>query len=539
MKNKSIFSIPLSHKRQMTMKRRFVLFSAIFFLLIVIFGNITFFALMGQNLNKIVKEEMIKSVGLERYKVEATINVEVAIVLKMANSPFIRRYFSSPEDSELKYLALDEINSYSEILTERTVFWVNNNDKIFYTNNNEPYTVNPDIPENYWYNMTLYETETYNFNINYNPDLDIINLWLNAPVFNDDSKPVGMVGTGVNLSYFINNTYNDYSGGGELFFFNKDLEITGARNIELINNKINLKNVISKNGSEIIVQINNLDDTDLLSFDLKNSNGVAVLGAIPSLNWYIMAVHEFNAGEYLHTGLSALFFVMLIIIFLVFLTFNIFVIKMMEPLYQIINGISQITDDLDIYNYGDISKKNEVETIGELVNLTIIDQLTGIYNRRFFIGNMKKIIRSLSRSEGKLSVLMIDVDFFKKYNDTYGHDMGDKCLKRIATALFRIISREDDFLARYGGEEFVVVLPNTTEEGAAQVAQEMLRAVYDCKIPHKGNENVGFITVSIGGTTGIVKYSHNVSTYVKCADAALYKSKQNGRNRYTFEKFDV
>jgi len=539
MKSKNIFSVPLSHKHQMTMKRKLVIFSIIFFMLIFVFGSITFFILMGQNLNKSVKEEMMKTVGLERYKIEAAVNAKIAIVLKMANSPFIRRYFSSPGDPALKQLALDEIDSYSEIFDDSTAFWVNDQDKIFYTDNNDPYQVNPDIPENYWYNMTLFNTKTYNFNINYNPNLDIINLWLNAPVFNDDYKPVGIVGIGVNLSNFVNNIYSNYSGNGELYFFNKDLEITGARNIDLINNKIILEKAISKTGDEIIAQIDNLNDTDLLYIDLKKSNGIAVLGVIPSLHWYITSVHEFSVIEYLHTGLSVLFFVMIIIIFSVFLIFNIFVIKMMQPLYQIINGISQITDDLDLYNSGDISKKTEIETLGELVNLTIIDQLTGIYNRRFFIGNMKKFIRSLSRSGGKLSVLMIDVDFFKKYNDTYGHDMGDKCLKKIATALSRIISREDDFLARYGGEEFVVVLPNTNEEGAAQVAKEMLKVVYDCKIPHKSYEEVGFITVSIGGTTGNVKYSHNVSAYVKCADAALYKSKKNGRNRYTFEIFDA
>jgi len=537
--NKNIFSIPFSQKHQMTMKRRFIIFSTIFFLLIFIFGSITFIILMGQNLNKNVKEELMKTVGLERYKMEATVNAKIAIVLNMANSPFIRRYFSSPDDPSLKQLALDEINSYSEILTERTTFWVNDQDKIFYTNSSAPYTVDPDVPENYWYNMTLYGTDIYNFNINYNPDLGIINLWLNAPVYNDDYKPVGIVGTGVNLSYFINNIYANYSGNGELYFFNKEMEITGARKFDLAKNKINIQKAIAKTGSEITAKINNLNDADLLVIDLKNTNGVAVLGAIPSLNWYITAVHEFSATEYLHTGLFALFLVMIIIIFSVFLIFNIFVIKLMKPLYQIINGISQITDDLDLYNSGDISNKTEVETIGELVNLTIIDQLTGIYNRRFFIGNMKKIIRYLSRSSGKLSVLMIDVDFFKKYNDTYGHDMGDKCLKKIATALSRILSREDDFLARYGGEEFVAVLPNTSEDGAAQVAQEMLKAIYDCKIPHKKNEDLGFVTVSIGGTTGIVEYSHNVSAYVKCADAALYKSKQNGRNRYTFETFDA
>jgi diguanylate cyclase (GGDEF)-like protein len=211
----------------------------------------------------------------------------------------------------------------------------------------------------------------------------------------------------------------------------------------------------------------------------------------------------------------------------------------MEPLYQIVNGFSQIAEDFDLDKPSETGNKNEIETIGELMSMTVTDQLTGIYNRRFFNGNMKKIIRSLSRADNKLSILMIDVDCFKKYNDTYGHDMGDKCLKEITAALSRIITREDDFLARYGGEEFVVVLPNTDENGALLIAEKLLNVVYQCNIPHEKSDAAGFVTISIGGTTGSVKHSQNASDYVKCADAALYKSKQNGRNRYTFESFNA
>jgi diguanylate cyclase (GGDEF)-like protein len=166
--------------------------------------------------------------------------------------------------------------------------------------------------------------------------------------------------------------------------------------------------------------------------------------------------------------------------------------------------------------------------------MTIIDQLTGIYNRRFMDGNLKKIIKSLSRTGGNLSVLMADIDFFKKYNDTYGHDMGDKCLKKIANVLVQCTTREDDFVARYGGEEFVVVLPNTDEDGAQRMADRILNRVRECGILHEKNEVADFATISIGGTTGIVKHSQNGSDYIKCADTALYQSKKNGRNRYTF-----
>ena len=164
------------------------------------------------------------------------------------------------------------------------------------------------------------------------------------------------------------------------------------------------------------------------------------------------------------------------------------------------------------------------------------DALTGIYNRRFFDKNMEHIISSLSRSGSLLSLLMIDIDFFKRYNDTYGHVEGDKCLKIVAQTLFRSITRADDFIARYGGEEFVLVLPNTDGYGARLIAEKLLENIRNCNIPHEQNDAANCLTISIGATTGKAAYTHSTDDFVKKADEMLYKSKQNGRNRYFFEQ---
>jgi len=164
------------------------------------------------------------------------------------------------------------------------------------------------------------------------------------------------------------------------------------------------------------------------------------------------------------------------------------------------------------------------------------DALTGIYNRRFFDASMKRTISSLSRSGSLLSLLMIDIDFFKRYNDTYGHIEGDKCLKIVAQALSQSITRIDDFVARYGGEEFVVVLPNTDEQGAQLIADKLLDCIRNCNVPHEQNNAADCLTISIGATTGKVEYMHKADDFVRKADEMLYKSKQNGRNRYFFEQ---
>jgi diguanylate cyclase (GGDEF)-like protein len=132
---------------------------------------------------------------------------------------------------------------------------------------------------------------------------------------------------------------------------------------------------------------------------------------------------------------------------------------------------------------------------------------------------------------------MIDIDFFKRYNDTYGHIEGDKCLKIVAQTLSQSITRADDFVVRYGGEEFVVVLPNTDGQGAQMISDKLLDNIRNCNIPHEQNDAADCLTISIGATTGKVSYTHKADDFVKKADELLYKSKQTGRNRITFGQF--
>ena len=163
-----------------------------------------------------------------------------------------------------------------------------------------------------------------------------------------------------------------------------------------------------------------------------------------------------------------------------------------------------------------------------------IDGLTNIHNRRYFDENLTRLIKTLSRSGGELSLMMMDIDHFKFYNDTYGHSEGDNCLRKIAQTLSASVTRKDDFIARYGGEEFAVVLPNTNEEGAKKIAEKLLESVRGCNIPHEKNAAAPYVTVSIGVTTGKAEHTQSNEAYIKKADEQLYISKQNGRNKYTF-----
>ena len=180
----------------------------------------------------------------------------------------------------------------------------------------------------------------------------------------------------------------------------------------------------------------------------------------------------------------------------------------------------------------DMTRVRELEAENEKI---FFDGLTGIYNRRFFDESTPRLISSLSRTGNPLTLMMIDVDFFKKYNDTYGHITGDECLKSISKILSKSVPRADDFVARYGGEEFVVVLPNTNENGASIVADRIMTNIRECNIPHETSDVANHVTFSIGFVTGIAQYTNTVEDYIKKADEMLYESKQNGRNQYSFQ----
>lgn len=163
-------------------------------------------------------------------------------------------------------------------------------------------------------------------------------------------------------------------------------------------------------------------------------------------------------------------------------------------------------------------------------NLAMADGLTGIANRRRFDETMDREWRRAMRDGSLLSLLMIDVDHFKPYNDIYGHVLGDACLRRIAEAAQEVIHRSSDLFARYGGEEFVVVLPNTDRNGAQLVAEQIRRAVEMCGLPHSGNTH-GVVTVSIGCATLALGHDSAATALVEAADQAMYQAKSAGRNR--------
>lgn len=174
----------------------------------------------------------------------------------------------------------------------------------------------------------------------------------------------------------------------------------------------------------------------------------------------------------------------------------------------------------------------------ELERLSLYDGLTQIANRRYFDASYDKIFKEALREKVSLAVLMMDIDYFKRYNDHYGHAAGDTCLVEVASALKQAVYRPSDLLARYGGEEFVVVLKDVTIDGACKVAHRLLQCVEELHLPHEHSSCASCVTLSIGVA---LKNTHSKLSQKELlikADEALYEAKAEGRNRVVWHVYE-
>ncbi|MEB3278254.1 MAG: diguanylate cyclase [Lyngbya sp.] len=168
----------------------------------------------------------------------------------------------------------------------------------------------------------------------------------------------------------------------------------------------------------------------------------------------------------------------------------------------------------------------------QLLTLATLDGLTQIPNRRSFDETLSQEWLRLCREQKSLFLILCDIDYFKNYNDTFGHIAGDECLIKVAQTLHEVVRRPADLVARYGGEEFAIILPNTSFEGAVHVAERVQDAIQAVAIPHSASLVSSCVTLSMGISGGIPGCDCSPKSLINTADQALYQAKIEGRNRF-------
>jgi len=198
-----------------------------------------------------------------------------------------------------------------------------------------------------------------------------------------------------------------------------------------------------------------------------------------------------------------------------------------NPETGIPSGVLNLVRDISAHKLAEQQLQDAYHAVEALA---ITDALTGLANRRRFDQCLSAEWRRALREREPLSLLMIDVDLFKSYNDMYGHLRGDSCLRQVAEAAMDVVARPGDLVARFGGEEFAIVLPHTGNEGAMHVANDICEALRARCLPHRGNP-FGIMTISVGCATSVPRMGQHGQELIEMADHALYASKRNGRNQ--------
>ena len=368
----------------MKLRGKTVLFSVISVVVTLLFTNVTIEILAGRNFKEASRTFLDTNSIKQKLDFQGSLNGEIKLAMQLVSSPTIIDYMENPGNEELKSSAMKEFASYQNSFLGKSIFWINTIDKEFYSDCAYAYTLDPDDPAQYWYNMTIKETPVYNFNINYNPDLGKTFMWVNAVVHNKSGQVIGIAGTGIPLSDFVNTIYKNAGDVQELFFFNDALEVTGSKNQKHIEDKINI--------STLFPQIN---------FSTKNPNentyyttkdGEYVVAPIPEIGWNILigfpkAGFNNSASNFVAIGL-------ILIVLLILLIFQLFIWNIIKRIKKVLKYIDEYGKAISEGN-ADLSKTIPVKSKDE------IGQMAEGFNG--FIGKLREIVGDMKTSESVLN----------------------------------------------------------------------------------------------------------------------------------------
>jgi len=249
--------------------------------------------------------------------------------------------------------------------------------------------------------------------------------------------------------------------------------------------------------------------------DLESDNILSTM-SVPGTHWYVVDLQDKNA---IKTHLYS-YIVPSVLVYILVAMIVLFMRSILNRSFILLSGLNEQL----------LTRNKEITALNaDLENLTITDALTGLYNRRYFDSQYENEWNRAFRDHKIISVMIIDIDYFKKYNDRYGHPEGDKCLKQVASILSSAFSRSNEFVARFGGEEFIAVI-NDNKKACEEIAKQIHAALAVMNIEHDQSAK-GRVTVSIGIASAVPDQSSRRSDVVKKADEALYEAKLQGRDQ--------
>ncbi|MEE3435307.1 MAG: methyl-accepting chemotaxis protein [Treponema sp.] len=312
---------------------------------------------------------------------QSSLNEQLTLVRQMVRSPLVKNYLKNPDDPDASRMGKLELLSFQDAFLSKSIFWVSDADHKFWSDMQYAYDLDPEDPDTYWYKMTMYETQEYNFNINYNPDLNKTMLWVNAVVRNESGSPIGIAGTGIPLTDFINSMYEGIPKEVEMYLYNDSLEITGATDQSILKDHI-----------PVTKRLPDMAKFDAFPSDIATRSAPKaeyVIGPLKLIGWYMVLKSDYTPLAFLSSAVTpiAICLVAVILIFVFFYTSNVAISA---------KTLKVAVDELSSGN-ADLTQRVKLKSDSAL---KVMNELVASLNR--FIEKLQGIVGSVKNSNEAL-----------------------------------------------------------------------------------------------------------------------------------------
>lgn len=331
----------------------------------IIFTTVGFLAMCAivfisahENFKKEANSTLLAQTELKTLEFKSNLNEQLALVRQMMRSPTITNYLSNPDNSEIKEKALEEFESFRGAFLSKSLFWISDKNKEFYSGMEFAYIVNPSDPAEYWYNMTMYETKEYNFNINYNPSLNETMLWVNGVVRDKTGKSIGIVGTGIPLTNFIDNMYNGLEEHITMYLYNDALEITGAADHSILKDKLII--------NEVFPDLKNVNVVPTETTSFSSSTMQFVLSPLDLVSWHMVMAIALTPGLFAKHAISSFSICLVLVIIGIAIFISLNLISQLTILKRAVDNLS--SGNADLTKRITLTKKSVFSVFNKLVD---------------------------------------------------------------------------------------------------------------------------------------------------------------------------
>jgi len=517
-----------------------------------------------------------KNVLYEKSKVLQLMLREVVLAQKMASSPVLKSWVRNEADPQARARAVAELEDYRVFFRSRSYFFAIAGSGNYYFNDDtgghelhKPrYSLNRSIAKDGWFYETLRHVGDYQLNVDTDRHLQVTRVWINT-VLRVDDRPAAVIGTGVDLTDFITSVVGNTQPG----VTNLLLDRNGAIQAHQDMTKIDFASIAKEGRNEQQNTIFNMlgdprergaltavfeklsagtGDTRTLDLTIQGQRHVAGVTYLPEIKWFLVTLTHPEAAQSRHyvTAVAAVMIgALALTLLLAGFAFDRMVLRRLAAVdgaaRRIASGDYAVTlpasdrDELgrlarsfqdmarQIASHTSELEQQVAQRTQVLERLAYADFLTGLLNRRGIIDRLEMERNRLARQHAKLGVIILDLDYFKRINDSHGHDAGDRALVHVANVI-RGVMRSYDVCARWGGEEFLVIVPSMTDRDLLLKAAEKLRSEIKARPFDTGAEEI-VLTASVG--CYLADPAESSDAMLKAADDALYRAKAEGRDR--------